>query len=240
MFRKKITIFIFLFILGLLLVLLSNKVLASSDYFFYISLNWQNFLQNLLDKILPAKEKDVYKEKYYQLLEEFAQLKLMLDQIKESNLIVNREKYLPNLIELNVLKIDTFGNVYINFDKNLSENSIFLDKNWSLVGKISKITKNYAVIKSLNSAGLEFNVANLNRELLGLGRTLSNGFIEINFVDPKIEIKENDFVLTYGDENFPAGFLVGTVEKIIQNENQKKIIVKTTFDLNDKKIYLIK
>lgn len=223
-----------------MLVLLSNKVLASSDYFFYISLNWQNFLQNLLDKILPAKEKDVYKEKYYQLLEEFAQLKLMLDQIKESNLIVNREKYLPNLIELNVLKIDTFGNVYINFDKNLSENSIFLDKNWSLVGKISKITKNYAVIKSLNSAGLEFNVANLNRELLGLGRTLSNGFIEINFVDPKIEIKENDFVLTYGDENFPAGFLVGTVEKIIQNENQKKIIVKTTFDLNDKKIYLIK
>lgn len=240
MFRKKITIFIFLFFLGLSLIWINDKVVAGSDYFFYISLNWQNFLQNLLEKILPAKEKDVYKEKYYQLLEEFAKLKLMLDQIKESSLVVNREKYLPNLVELDVLKVDAFGNVYVNFDKNLSENSIFLDKNWSLVGKIDKITKNYAVIKSLNSAGLEFNVSNLNRELLGLGRTLSNGFVEVNFVDPKIEIKENDFVLTYGDEIFPAGFLVGTVEKIIKNENQKKIIVKTTFDLKDKKIYLIK
>ncbi len=239
MFRKKLTTFFVLMIFGLALMFLSNKAMAS-DYLFKFSLGWQNFLQGLLDKILPPKEDDLYKEKYYQLLQEVAQLKMILAQIKESNLVVNREKYLPNLFELNVLKSDSFGYIYVDGDKNIKENSLFLDKNWNLVGKTEKITKNYVIIRSLNSAGLEFNVANLDGQLLGLGKTLSNGFLEVNFVDPKIEIKKYDFVLTYGDEVFPAGFLVGTVDKIIKTAKDQKIIVRITFDLSNRKLYLIK
>jgi cell shape-determining protein MreC len=237
MFKGKITIFIILFILGLFL---SNKAFAISDYFLNVSLKWQNFLQNLKEKILPQKDDNIYKEKYYQLLQEIAQLKLLLNQIKESNLVIQREKYLPNLIELEILKIDPLGYIYLDFNKNINENSIFLDKNWNLAGITEKITKNYVIVKSLNAAGLEFNVANLDGKLLGLGRTLSNGFLEVNFIDPNIEIKENDFVLTYGDDNFPPGLLIGVVKKIIKNKKEQRIVVELTFDLSNRKIYLLK
>lgn len=238
MFNKKITIFFILLCLGFLLMSFSKKARAA-DYFLSLSLNWQNFIQKILNKFSFQTKEDVYKEKYYQLLQEVAQLKLLLTQFKETNIIKNKENYLPNLVELEVLKADSLGYIYVNFDKNLKNDSIFLDKNWNLVGRVEEIKKNYIVIKSLAAAGLEFNVANLDGQLLGLAKSISNGFLEVQFIDPKTEIKENDFILTYGNDIFPAGFLVGTVEKIIKNEKEQKIIVKLTFDIDSKKIYLL-
>jgi cell shape-determining protein MreC len=238
MFKLRIKIFLVLLIIGSLLTFSFKKVEAS-DYFVSLSLNLQNFFQKILNKIFVQEKKDLYKERYYQLLQEVAQLKLLLNQFKETNILANKEKYLPELKEIEILKTDSLGYIYVNFDKNIKESSIFLDKNWSLVGKTEKIKNKYVVIKSLNTAGLEFNVANLDGKLLGLAKSISNGFLEVQFVDPEIEVKENEFIITYGDDIFPAGFLVGTIEKVIKTEKEQKIIVKSSFDINSKKIYLL-
>jgi cell shape-determining protein MreC len=239
MFRKKTKNIFIIFLVGLIFYWLSSQALAQEEPFFNISLNFQKLIKNFWQKILPSKGEDFYKEKYYELLQELAKLKLTLKQVKETEIISQREKYLPNLISADILKIDAFGYIYAENPK-VKEGTIVLDKNWTLVGKVSKITKNYLIITSLNVPGLEFNIANIDGELLGLGKTISNGFLEINYVKPETQIKINDFVLTYGDDNFPSGFLVGTVKKINKTQFGQQIIVQLLFELDSGKVYLIK
>jgi cell shape-determining protein MreC len=239
MFRKKTKNVLIIFLLSLIFYWFSSKALAEEEPIFNISLNFQKLIKNFWRKILPSTGEDFYKEKYYELLQELAKLKLTLKQVKETEIISQREKYLPNVVSADILKTDSFGYIYAE-NPGVKEGAIVLDKNWTLVGKVSKITKNYLLITSLNVPGLEFNTANIDGELLGLGRTISNGFLEINYVKPETQIKINDFVLTYGDDNFPSGFLVGTVKKINKTQFGQQIIAQLLFELDPGKVYLIK
>jgi cell shape-determining protein MreC len=239
MFRKKTKNILIIFLLSSVFYWFSSQALAEEESIFNISLNFQKLIKNFWQKILPSKGEDFYKEKYYELLQELAKLKLTLKQVKETEIISQREKYLPNLVSADILKTDSFGYIYAENPK-VKEGTMVLDKNWTLVGKVSKITKNYLIITSLNFPGLEFNTANIDGELLGLGKTISNGFLEINYVKPETRIKINDFVLTYGDDNFPSGFLVGIVKKINKTQFGQQIIVQLLFELDSGKVYLIK
>jgi len=238
MFKKKFKNIFIIWILSLIIFFVSNKTLAQTEPIFTLSLGWQKIIKNLWLKIFPPHE-DSYKEKYYELLQELAKLKLALNQIKETEIVLNREKYLPNLIEAEIFKVDSYGYIYTE-KKTSKQGTIVLDKNWALVGKVTKVSKNFLVITSLNVPGIEFNAMNLDGQLLGLARTISNGFLEINFVDPKIDIKPNDFVLTYGDDNFPSNFLVGTVSKINKTQTGQQLIVKLAFNLDSGKVYFVK
>jgi len=239
MFRKKTKNILVIFLLSLVFFWISSRSFAQEEPIFNFSLNFQNLIKNFWQKISLSKGEDFYKEKYYELLQELAKLKLTLKQVKETEIISQKEKYLPNLISADILKIDSFGYIYTE-NPGTKEGNMVLDKNWTLVGKVSKITKSYLMIASLNVPGIEFNTANIDGELLGLGRTISNGFLEINYVKPETQIKINDFVLTYGDDNFPSGFLVGTVKKINKTQFGQQIIVQILFDLDPGKVYLIK
>ncbi len=240
MFRRKIKNFLLLTCIGFLLFMLSTKTILAQveEQVFTFSLNFQKLIKNLWQTLFP-QEKDVYKEKYYELLQELAKLKLVLKTVKEKNLITLREKYLPQTVEVNVFKNDGFGNYYVSLLPEISEGMIVVDQNWVLVGKVKKIFKNYALVESLEVPNLEFNVINVDGQLLGLGKTISNGFLEINFVDPNLEISLNDFVLT-GEGLFPSGFIIGSVNKIYKNQFNQKIIVKLAFDSSAEKFFVIK
>jgi len=238
MFRKKFKNIFIIWLLAIIIFFVGSKTLAQTEPIFLFSLNWQKIIRDFWLKIFPPTE-DSYKEKYYELLQELAKLKLALNQIKETEIIANRQKYLPNLVEAEIFKIDSSG--YLYTERKLSNlGTIVLDKNWALIGKVNQVSKNYSTVKTLNVPGIEFNAMNLDGQLLGLAKTISNGFLEINFVDPKIEIKPNDFVLTYGDDNFPSGFLVGTVAKINKTQIGQQLIVKLAFNLDSGKIYFVK
>jgi cell shape-determining protein MreC len=239
MFRKKTKNILIVFLLSLVFYWFSSQALAQEEPIFTFSLNFQKLIKNFWQKILPSTGEDFYKEKYYELLQELTKLKLTLKQIKETEIISQREKYLPDLVSTDILKIDSFGYIYVE-NSGAKEGAIVLDKKWTLVGKVSKITRNYLIISSLNVPGIEFNTANIDGELLGLGKTISNGFLEINYVKPETQIKINDFVLTYGDDNFPSGFLVGTVKKINKTQFGQQVIVQLLFEPDSGKVYLIK
>jgi hypothetical protein len=238
MFKKKFKNILILWLLSLVLFFGSSRALAQSEQIYVLSLSWQKIIKDFWSKIFPSSD-DSYKEKYYELLQELAKLKLALNQVKETEIINNREKYLPRLIEAEVLKNDAYG--YIYADKKIdTSGTIVLDKNWALVGKVNQVSKNYVVISSLNVPGIEFNVMNIDGKLIGLAKTISNSFIEINFVDPSIEVKLNDFILTYGNDSFPSGFVVGTVTKINKTQLGQQLIVKLAFNLDSGKVYFVK
>lgn len=242
MYKQKIKIFLLMSFVGSALFLLSLNVLAIDDEAQIYSLNFQKILKNLVKKIFPFQIKDedsIYKEKYYNLLQELAKLKLSLTQIQEEKIFNQKEKYLPNLISVDVLKKDPLGYIYTQF-ANIKEETIVIDKNWNLIGKVSKIEKNFLKIDTLNLPNLEFNVADLNSNLLGVAKTISNGFLEVNYVKPDVNININDFVLTYGDNYFPSGFLVGFVYKINKTINGYQLIVKLTANFDSEKLFLIK
>lgn len=240
MFKKKMKNFFLLSLVALFIFVLSNKtILAQAEeplYFF--SLNFQKIIQDFFKKFLPQKE-DSYKEKYYQLLQELAKLKLTLKNIKEVEIFSAREKFLPHLEEVKVIKKDSLGYYYISNFPGISEKMIVLDENWLLVGKIVKVFQNYSLVESLEVPNLEFNVADTDGQLLGLAKTISNGFVEVNFVDPKIEINLNDFVLTEKGY-YPSGLVVGSVVKIYKSQFSQKIIVRASFDPEASKFLVIK
>lgn len=242
MFNKKLNIFLLGLLFGAIFFFLSTKTsLAEKESsVFYFSLNFQKILKDFLSKIFPNSEPEPYKEKYFKLLEELAKLKLTLKEVKETEIALEVEKYKERAVKVPVLKKDNIGYIYIQNFPTVKEGMIVVDENWILVGKVAKVYKNYSLIESLLIGDLKFNVANLEGELLGLGQTLSNGFLEIRFVDPKIKIKEDDFVLTYGDNTYPAGFLLGSVDKIVKTQIDQKIIVKLLANFNSENFIILK
>lgn len=239
---KKTKIILISLALGLILVLFSTEgALAQFDNdIFYVSLNFQQILKGLISKILPLGNSDIYKEKYFKLLEELAKLKLSLEETKEEEIIQNLKNLKEKVSEAEVLKVDELGNIYIKNFQGIREGLIVVDKKWILIGKIVTIYKNYSIVESLLKPGIEFNTMDINEKMLGLGKTISNGFIEIDYVDPKTKIKEGDFVFTYGNDFFPRGFLIGEVSKIIKSEFKQKIIVKSASNFNSDILYIIK
>jgi cell shape-determining protein MreC len=239
MFNKKLKNIFIIFLLSLMIFFFSNKAAAQQEPIFNFSLNFQKLIKDFLGRFIALDKDNFYKEKYYELLQELAKLKLSLKQIKDTEIISQKDKYLPAFIAANILKVDSLGYIYVENQK-VKENAIAVDKNWVLVGKVSKITKDYLIINSLNVPGIEFNVANIDGELLGLAKTISNGFIEINYVKSDSPIKINDFVLTYGGDIFPSGFLVGTVKKINKTQFGQQVIVQLLFDIDQGTLYLVK
>jgi len=221
---KKLKKFLFLFILGGLMFFLSSKTSLAQveEIIFSFSLNFQKILYDILNKISLSKESDTYKEKYFELLQELARLRLSLKEIREANLITISEKYKERKVEVSVLKKDELGNIFISNFKGIKEGMVVLDQNWILVGRVSKVYENYSVVSSLFSSNLEFNVSDFNDNLLGLAKSISNGFLEIQFALPQTEIKEGDFILSYGGDIFPSGFLVGSVSKVIKSSTNQK------------------
>ncbi|GIW65387.1 MAG: hypothetical protein KatS3mg093_366 [Candidatus Parcubacteria bacterium] len=245
MFKSKIQIIFLALILGFLSFILSQKVIAKvEEPIFYISLNFQKLLKETLARIIPfAKDDDPFREKYYQLLQELAKLKM---ELKNDLVTSTPEKYFQSLIETTVLKSDSFGKIYLNKVKDINEGTIVLDKNFVLVGIIEKITDKFMIVKSVNTPDLTFKVNDLNGNPLGIARSVSNGFLEIDFVDPQLQLKDNSLVLTAAMENeiFPPGLIVARVKDVYyQNLDKKiisKIVAKTIFDIENGKVYLLK
>ncbi len=146
----------------------------------------------------------------------------------------------PHATEIKTRASGIFGIIYGSYHSSLQQNSIALDENWILVGKIRKITKEYVEIITLNHPGLQFNVANLSEELIGLAKTTGLGYIEVDFVDPKKDIKIGDLILTGGnDEIFPKGFLIGEVVKIETKGYFQKITILPLANFESEKLIIL-
>ena len=235
---KKLIIF---FLIGLIIFNLSNRVLAEEvNNLQFVSLKIQKFFNDLGETIFASflkKEDDQYKEKYFSLLQELAELKLNLKTAEEN---LKELSSLNNLQKLNFLKKDNVGYYYFENLEKAEEGDLVVDRKLTLIGFVLKKTKNYLIVKSLLFPDLEFNLADAEGEFLGSGKTVGNGFLEINYPQAK-KIEKNQPVFTFGNDNlFPANFLVGTVYEIKKTNNSERVIVKLEGAFEEKEFYLYK
>lgn len=235
--------FIWVYIFMILLFLSNfNKTLAiqyEKGYIFF--LNFQNLSKNLIEKIKDfflLQNEDTYKEKYYNLLKQLAQIKIAEQEknfLKSLELI--KERY-PNAVQAKQIS-SQFGIIYAYTEKNVKSGAFVLDENWLLVGVVRKIIKpGYIEIISLNYPNLQFNVRNLDNIEIGLAKTSGAGYIEVNFVDIKIKVKTGDLLITGGDDIFPRGFLFGEVYKIENLGNVQKLYVSPLADFNSNNLII--
>ncbi|MER3570145.1 MAG: hypothetical protein C4348_00830 [Patescibacteria group bacterium] len=235
---KKFFLFIFL---ASFLLFLSTKVLAQEQKEInYFSLKIQKLIFDFFSKFnIFNKETDEYKEKYFNLLKEISQIKLKIKNIDEE---IKPVEKISNLIKLTLIKKDPLGIYYFETNRLANEKDIIVDENLTLIGLVTEKNNKYLVVKTLLYPGIEFNLANSEGKFIGLGKTTSNGFIEINFFEKGLELKKDMLVFSYGQDNlFPPNFLVGTVESLEKKNNEiNKIIIKLSGNFESKNYYIYK
>ncbi|BCX15303.1 MAG: hypothetical protein KatS3mg097_195 [Candidatus Parcubacteria bacterium] len=224
---KKIAI---LFIIGSVLLFVgSNITLAQQmqNYFFSFSLDLQGKINEIIKKFFYKDDADIYKKKYFDLLKELAAIKISLKNKDIINDLSRLEDLNKQVREVKVLKKDNFGYFYIQGD-NLTPGDIILDKNFILVGKVKKVFSSYALVESLLVPNQTFNVSDKNGTIIGLAKTISNGFIEVAlFKDVKLNI--NDLIFTDKDY-FLSNLVIGSVVDLDLNQLNPRLIAKIAFD----------
>jgi cell shape-determining protein MreC len=179
---------------------------------------WNNFFSDILKNINLfsfLKDESNYKEKYFNLLREIYQIKLYQQEklFSESfNLIKN--KY-PNASNVKVIDRQ-LGIIYTENYPTITNKAIAIDNKWVLIGKVNKPPQGkYLKIVSLLSPNLRFGVSDIDGNFIGIAQSTGLGYLIINNLDKKINIKEGDLILTSGnDDFFPRGFLVGEVSEV--------------------------
>ncbi|GIW65884.1 MAG: hypothetical protein KatS3mg094_403 [Candidatus Parcubacteria bacterium] len=242
---KKNKIF-FIYFLVFTLIYLSNLnyVLAKKyENIYSYSLNFQslsNELKGSIKNLLFSDDDNYYKEKYYNILKNLAQLKLAEKEKIFSESLDLLKKRFPQAEEVKVLS-SNLGIIYTQPVNELTQKSFVIDENWLLVGRVDEINNNYAKILSLNYSNLRFNVSNINGEYLGLAKSTGLGYLIVDKVDSKIEINNKDLIMTYGEDDiFPPSFLVGEVVDVEIKGYFKRVKIAPLANFNSEKLIIIK
>ncbi|MCS7183800.1 MAG: hypothetical protein NZ866_00420 [Patescibacteria group bacterium] len=207
-----------------------------------LSLNLQSYVnqfKNKFKKFFFSSEETEYKEKYYNLLRNIAQLKLAEQEKTFSESLDLLKKRYPSARETKVFT-NHLGIIYTQPLENIEEKAFAVDSNWLLIGKFIERNEKYLKIVSLNYVGFQLNVSNLDGEYLGLAKSSGLGYLILDRVDPKVKLEEGDLVLTTGNDGiFPAGFLVGEIIEIETKGYIKKAKIRPLANFESEKLIIL-
>lgn len=234
--------FIIFIIFSLLYFSNLNSVLANNYENIYIaSFNLQLFINHLKNKVknLFFSDDEEYKEKYYQLLRNLAQLKLAEQEEIFNKSFELLKKRFPNAKEAKVFAND-LGIIYLQKIDQVTNNAFVVDNNWLLVGKVVEISNNYLKVRSLNHADFQFNVSNSKGEFLGLAKSTGLNYLIVDKIDANIKLEKGDLILTAGNDNiFPPGFLVGEIVNIENSGYFKKIQISPLANFGSERLIIL-
>jgi rod shape-determining protein MreC len=171
-------------------------------------------------------------EKEIQELKETLELNKTLTEYSPVNAtILSRNKsYWFNTITIDKGKKD-----------GIKPNMAVITKN-GLIGKISKVSKNYSEVKLITSDDVNFKVSiaiktnDVDNYAILNGYDKKTNLIKATGIDKTTEVNAGDSVLTSGlGEFFPGGIYIGTVEKIEKDKYNlsKTVYIKTSQNFND-------
>jgi len=234
----------YLISLSMFLIYISNFIPVIAQTYHdsrLIVFNWHNIFSDLFNKLNPfLKDEADYKKKYFKLLREFSQLKLYQQEklfLESFDLLKN--KY-PNASFIRVIDRQ-LGIIYTENYPTITNKSLVIDDKWILIGKVNKVQgANYLKIISLLSPNLRFGVSDINGNFIGIAQSTGLGYLIINNLDKKINIKEGDLVFTAGnDDFFPKGFLVGEISEIKELGLIKNIKIEPMGDFFADKLIIL-
>jgi len=189
--------------------------------------------------LMPFFRLRTLEQENFSLMLENRQLLSLLSEVK-----IGHKRDPANFISANVSGIDPQLAGVLIVDKGITngidDGHFVADENFLVVGSTYGASDKFSKVRTIYSPGLTFNVADFSGILLGSATSRGLSGIEVNFVDPRTVINENDYVVTAGqDLVFPRGFLVGRVVKAEKSGSFLRLLVAPLVDVNKiSKVYI--
>ena len=181
------------------------------------------FCQGIAEIKETKNKADEFYLKNQRLLAEIA----VLNELKKEN------KVLREALEINLNKdfklelTEIIGKdisqdfVLINkgFDDNISENMPVITQQKALLGKVSKVYKNFSKVMLISSKKCSFDVKIQEKDISGLIKGKGNFKILLDFVPQNKEISQGDIIVTSSFGGlFPAGLLAGKIKDVKKSD----------------------
>ena len=128
------------------------------------------------------------------------------------------------------------------FKDGINKGAVVSTSTGVLVGQITKVNDNFSETDIVTDSDFKVTVKLLNSKVTGLARgSLGEGMM-LDFISQNEEISNGELVITSGNDLFPAGLIVGTVDTIDSDNGSlfKKIKIKPSFpDMNISRVILL-
>ncbi len=121
-------------------------------------------------------------------------------------------------------------------ENDISENMPVITQQKVLLGKVSKVYKNFSKVMLISNKKCSFDVKIQEKNISGLIKGKGNFKILLDFVPQNKEISQGDIVVTSSLGGlFPAGLLVGQIEEVKKSDIEpfQQANIKPTFDIKE-------
>ncbi|MCL1865806.1 MAG: rod shape-determining protein MreC [Oscillospiraceae bacterium] len=223
------------------------KTVASP--FVRLSTGISNFVVNNVDKVVNA---DRYKSENDELRQTISDL---LTQIVSIDELKNNNRLLQEMLDISAehpdfewpsnictitayTSLDPYGGFTINRgSKDGIGLNDFVITGVGVVGRISKVAPNYAVVTTLLSTEFEIGVLTTRCNVKGIIQNdielASEGIVRVSFIEPNADIEVGDTFVTIGGETYPEKQIIGMVTEVRDDPNgmSKHALVKPSEEI---------
>ena len=247
--KKKILI---IGLIGILFILFLNLYQKDVKNFFYLfsspvqKILWKTgerisvFFETIGEIKNLKKENEELKLKIKELMAENVSLKELKkeNEVLRKALNIGLEKEFQ-LIFSEVIGKDISGDFLLinkGLKDGLENNLPVITQQKSLVGKISEVYENFSKVMLISDKKSSFDAKIIDIEVYGLIKGKGNLKINLELLPKDKEIKEGDRVVTSAIGGiFPAGILVGEIEKVKKSDIKpfQEVEIKPTFDIKN-------
>ena len=193
---------------------------------------------NLGSYLFVKSENIVGNDELKQSQEIILGLKARIENLENENDFLRRAARISQRIDYPVVYAGIFNanlsptgyNVLLNKGARdgISEGDVVITTENVLIGKIQKVTQNFSRVLFVSDPEFKITAKVISSGTSGIARgALSNGMY-LDFIVQADEIKEEDMLVSTGNDLFPSALIIGSVDYVESNETQmfKKVRIR--------------
>lgn len=211
-----------------------KSLVNSGSYLFAKAENFGGLLEHIRNFNHLASENDKLKRD-----EKIAnELRARVDNLEDENEFLRRAARVSQRLDYPVVYGGIFNlnfaptgyNVLLNkgAKDGISEGDVVVNNEGVLVGKVQKVMDNFSRILFVSDPEFKVTTKVVGSATSGIARGALNGGMYLDFVVQADEIKEEDVLITTGNDLFPPALIIGSVDHVEVNATQmfKKIRIR--------------
>jgi len=233
---KKLIIILLVAVIGTIFL---NKYIMKDRLIFYpkIFINFENYLfkkaesfSGFFGNIEKFNQLSSENNKLKQSQVAVLNLKAKIDDLENENDFLRRAINIPQKIDhpvfyggiFNLNLAPTGYNALLNkgAQDGISEGDVVITTEGILVGKIQKVMQNFSRILFVSDPEFKITVKVMSSDTTGIARGALNEGMYLDFIVQEEEIKEEDVLISTGNDMFPPALIIGSVDRIEANASQ--------------------
>ena len=231
--KKSSTKLGIIFIVAVIGAVFLNKYIAKDGLTFY-----PKALINLSSFLFIKAENFSGNDELQQAQEVIDSLKAKIDDLENENDFLRRTVRISQKFDNPVVYAGIFNlnftpagyNVLLNkgAQDGISEGDVVVTAEGVLVGKIEKVMQNFARVLFVSDPEFKVTAKVVSSGTSGIARGALNEGMYLDFVVQEDEIKEEDMLMSTGNDLFPPALIIGYVDHIEANATQmfKKVRIR--------------